>query len=398
MKNFTPEQFRSAFKKLSPEVREYILSGTCRPKIDAVWNKIGNTNKEQYGQVTLTLDAVLYGLLPLPACVSMLGEIGVTKEDADHLCGVVGTLLETARKSGAGTVVSSEPLPGSKEICEKFRSYTDVEALMSAIEKSVDGAVPPNEGVLADTLSDKKLFAVFRLACDDMHPRVRSLITSRRYQTASVDASVGLGIDAEGAKTLQLEVLLVLLGLQTVPDFETVIDNHPILAVGQGGVFIERVRENLFAEIALYVRGIIKSADENRSETLASCMGEDSEVQARLTKLPESVQAMVQSVQLEEAFATLQKKHHLDSPITRSLGEQVVRVMVGLTTMNDFKVNVTRVAGIPPSSLDALFVDTEQTLFKPVRTVILSALQKNIGSLPGKESSPTEDPYRTPVK
>ena len=228
-------------------------------------------------------------------------------------------------------------------------------------------------------------------------PEVQRAILKREHHTAVLKATTAFGIDGEAREALELEVLYVLLGLQTVSEFEKELENNSVLSVDEGRKFAQDIRKTLFAELALYLPGMEESSGA-RNETLASCIDADSEVQARLTKLPESVQAMVQSVQLEEAFATLQKKHHLDSPITRSLGEQVVRVMVGLTTMNDFKVNVTRVAGIPPSSLDALFMDVEQTLFKPVRTTILGALQKNINSLPDKESSPAEDPYRTPVK
>jgi hypothetical protein len=232
---------------------------------------------------------------------------------------------------------------------------------------------------------------------NQLDAQVRKAVLTGTYRSAVNAAVTGTGLDEEGIATLQLEVLFVLLGAQSVQEFEEELENHPALAVGQGKMIANRLRKTIFAELALYIPGMEDADGGQAIEKLGTSIDGDVEIRTRLAKLPEGVQSTVQSPQLEEAFAFVQKKHGVAPEVAQMLGNQIVRVMVGLTTMNDFKVSVTRVAGIAPNNLDTLFADVEQTLFRPVRTAILGALQKNMGSLPG-QSAPTVDPYRTPTK
>lgn len=216
------------------------------------------------------------------------------------------------------------------------------------------------------------------------------------HRNAVIVATGGMGLDGEGIAALQMEVLFVLLGAQTVQEFEMELANHPTLTVEQGRIVAENLRKTLFAELALYLPGMEEDAARSAVATLRDSIAAHADVETRLAKLPDSVQATIRSPELERAFADIQKRHAVMGPIAAMLGMSIARVMVGLVTMNDFKVAVTRDAGIPPNNLEALFLDVEQQLFKPVRTTIMSALENNMGALPKKQ--PSADPYHASAK
>ena len=99
-------------------------------------------------------------------------------------------------------------------------------------------------------------------------------------------------------------------------------------------------------------------------------------VRERLERLPQTVQETIRSQQLEANLASLLTKHGLEENLAPIFVAEAVRVMVGLTTTNNFKTEVTRAAGWDPNRLDALFLDAESLLFKPVRLSIMQALEQ----------------------
>jgi hypothetical protein len=104
---------------------------------------------------------------------------------------------------------------------------------------------------------------------------------------------------------------------------------------------------------------------------------------------------------MESGLASLLGKYALGKEHTPVFVAEAVRVMVGLTTTNNFKMEVTRATGLNPNTLDALFFDAESTLFKPVRMAIMQALEQR-GSVTNAPTPPmpskTVDPYRVPIQ
>lgn len=227
-------------------------------------------------------------------------------------------------------------------------------------------------------------------------PQVRAAIRGGRYHDAVMSAVASFGIDGRAREELELEVLYVLLGIQSISEFEHILESHPVLSMEQGRRFAQDIRKTLFAELALYLPGMEEDAARSAVATLRDSIAAGGDVETRLAKLPGSVQTTIRSPELESAFADIQKRHGVTGPVAAMLGMSIARVMVGLTTMNDFKVAVARDAGIPPNNLEALFLDVEQRLFKPVRTTIMSALERTVDTLPTKQTG--TDPYHASAK
>jgi len=242
----------------------------------------------------------------------------------------------------------------------------------------------------------------------------RAAILHEDYKLVPQGALSGTGLDSENLAYIQREVLFVLLGLQTVEDFDVQITGSGILIQDQTVTFLEAMH-NFFS-------GLNTDDDmQSRQEAPPTAHGFTATnihtaidayglVRERLERLPQTVQVTVRSQQLEDGLASLLSKHQVDQRLAPVFVAEAVRVMVGLTTTNNFKTEVTRSAGWDPNKLDALFLDTESVLFKPVRMAIMQALEQKQGGSASQSTSstpapninsvptpPRPDPYREQV-
>lgn len=128
-------------------------------------------------------------------------------------------------------------------------------------------------------------------------------------------------------------------------------------------------------------------------------------VRERLERLPQGVQTTIRSQELENSLNALMKKHQIGPEKAPVFVAEAVRVMVGLTTTNNFKMEVASALAFNPNKLDLLFLDSESTLFKPVRMAIMQALEQKrepvqAPTAPTATALPTRstDPYREPIQ
>ena len=252
----------------------------------------------------------------------------------------------------------------------------------------------------------------------------KDVVLARTHSQIVQRAVASFGLDPEGVASLELEVLFVLLGLQTIAEFEEEVSQRSVLTAEQAGVFITSVRDNLFTGLVPALSWATQEAGpKNQLATISAALETYGLVRERLERLPHNVQATIRSQAMEDALRSLIAKHRLSPEHTTAFVAEATRVMVGLTTTNNFKTEVTRVTALDPNTLDALFLDTETTLFKPVRMAIMQALEqrgvgqaqstvpapvpKPAGQTPSRDSvgtSPlggatsTSDPYREPIR
>lgn len=353
-------------------------------------------SREEGGAVTRVTTALLYGVASMEECVSYLTEHGIATDRAQAICG--GLSAKLIGESGEGRCAADS---WYHALLMQLRGCGDAEGALNFLESLVGAVSSQNNAASAVFPAPDKdgmygpgdVAQALRVLCANLPTPVVTTITTHKYREYCT-AALHSVVDSEAQNNVVLEVLATLLGLQTMQEFEEYFQHFPSLSAEQGRDFVTAIHKSLFAELALYVDGMSGDNNSGPLHTLETAVASDSDVSARLSKLPASVQTMIRSMQLEDAFASIQRRHHIDSDMATFLGGQMVRVMVGLTAINDFKVNITRTAGIPPSSLDALFQDIEQRVFKPVRTAILGALENNMGSLPTQDSHESADPYR----
>jgi hypothetical protein len=198
-------------------------------------------------------------------------------------------------------------------------------------------------------------------------------------------------------------VLFVLLGLQTINEFENEISLRSVLSTQQSREFVKKIQDELFAGLISTPQDTgASSSDSTRNPTtIHTAIDAYGLVRERLERLPQSVQTVIRSQEMESGLASLLGKYALGKEHTPVFVAEAVRVMVGLTTTNNFKMEVTRATGLNPNTLDALFFDAESTLFKPVRMAIMQALEQR-GSVTNAPTPPmpskTVDPYRVPIQ
>jgi hypothetical protein len=250
---------------------------------------------------------------------------------------------------------------------------------------------------------------VFQQAWKEAPSKVRDAILAQTHREVIQKATKNVNLDAEDVASLEQEVLFVLLGIQTIREFEDEISLRSTLTTEQSQDFIKKIHEELFARLLPQSHGMENKSHTPVAEetargtaiTVHTAIDAYGLVRERLERLPQSVQATIRSEEMERGLASLLGKYQFKAEHAPVFVAEAVRVMVGLTTTNNFKTEVTRTTGLNPNTLDALFFDAESTLFKPVRMAIMQALEQR-GSIPQTNAPLTSvratDPYREPIQ
>jgi hypothetical protein len=225
---------------------------------------------------------------------------------------------------------------------------------------------------------------------------VRRIVLDGVYKRATKQATESYTLDEEALAGVQMEVLLFLVGIQNKAELRELLENHPSLTAEQGAEVMSSLEKSLFAPLANYLPNDGEGEGGAGVASLLDAINENATAAERMGKLPAGVQEVIKGDGLQKAFVNLVRKHALSPDIAAILAQHVSVVLVGLGTTNDFKVNVTKDTGLDPSKLEAVFQDVEISLFKPVRTAILTALeQKKAGTVTAATPAPGNDPYRT---
>ncbi len=244
--------------------------------------------------------------------------------------------------------------------------------------------------MLVDNETDKIIQEQWQNLADP----VRKVILHGVYKEAISTSIEKFGLDEEARASVMLEVLFYLIGLQNRAALQNALTDHPVMTSVQGKELFEALDKKLFAPLTIYLDGAEVGGVD--AQMLTMCIDSVPKKYERLSQLPESVRVVVTGETLGDDFLSIVKKHGLRPQQAQLLAQQVSTVLVGLGTTNDFKVNVTRDAGLESAVLEALFLDVESKLFKPVRTAILTALaQKKATGGNATASTSSSDPYRS---
>jgi len=239
---------------------------------------------------------------------------------------------------------------------------------------------------------------------------VQQAILEEKYISVTEQVADSLGVPKQSINALQLEVLFILLGLETLDALEETLSTKFGLSKELSTTCVDGLGADFFDPL-VSEQGVTTSNKQPGqlvgATSIRNAIDAYGLVKERLGRLPQAVQETIRSTELETALSALIQKHMLDENLAPVFVAEAVRVMVGLTTTNNFKTEVTRVAHMEPNKLDALFLDAESQLFKPVRMAIIKALEQRQGAgggsvpkpptPPTQTNAPQQDPYREPV-
>lgn len=407
MKTFTPEEYAKALGNLSPEARAMILEDeTGMPSINDVGLECG-LSEEQIPVFVKICVPTMYGLVTVADMQKLLvEELSIKKDHAERISErCKETFLKPVSEQFGNTQTSTaadEEQPETqddgmeklrKEMVAKIRGHA-VGAGNAKALSALEGRVHGNAHDVDQFKFETEETRVFGELLSMLSEPVKKVIVEGVYKNAVKGASVDFGLDDEAMAGIQMEVLVFLMGLQSRSELQRVLEQHQSLTEVQGAEVMKGLEKTLFAPLAEYLPGNSEEGEGAGSITLLASITENTAAAERMGKLPSGVQEVIKGDDLQRSFTTLIRKHNLSVDVARSLAQHVSVVLVGLGTTNDFKVNVTKDTGLEPSKLESVFQDIEVSLFKPVRTAILTALeQKKTDATP--PPTPTTDPYRT---
>lgn len=229
----------------------------------------------------------------------------------------------------------------------------------------------------------------------------RTVIQGNKYhevlQRALKKAEI---LDEEIHDSISLDLLLTLLELQTVTDFNSAVEQLQTLKPEQKKLIINEVYTNLFSTLALDNPELKKNASITQ-EVLAQ-----REVAERLGKLPEKVRNFILSNTTHQYMQRAVASAGLSEEKAKLCIEQIIRGATGLATTQDFKTFASSKLSLEATQVSTLVDEVTQNIFNPIREVLLTSLENksstptngNQGSPAEKEgSSSTTDPYKEQV-
>lgn len=285
----------------------------------------------------------------------------------------VPTVAETATSLTPQT--TPEQSPALLDIIRTART-TDKAHLTDAVDLLANNEQPANYEEVVNT--------ALQTAWKAVPGSVRNTILDQSYKTAVRNSASHLDLSDTDLQTLEEEVLMVLLGLQSKEDFAKELGTQlPQLGTQDVTTIVTSIEERFFALLSPYLDH--KQASEDAQSTvprkltttspLEQFVQNQEDVQTRFSKLPESVRTAVLSSEVAGVFAEAVRTYDLDQNRFMLFGNNAVRVMVGLATPQDFRAVVTQQTLVPAEAVEAFAGVVEQGMFRPVRDAIVQALK-----------------------
>lgn len=200
----------------------------------------------------------------------------------------------------------------------------------------------------------------------------------------------------EQTNNLELETVLVTVGLVHRPEFELDLVANLGVSDAVAKAINERINREIFAPISSFLDQFEEAEKQAESETKAKRAG-----------LPLDIQHALESAETEQVFQQLAEKYklHVDQVgVLYDLGE---KILVGEVKPNDFTNEFIRLSGVDSQTANNITRDINESIFKPLQQS-LRALSEKKGSgtifdekLSGVYSQPHSDgliinPYPPP--
>ncbi len=237
---------------------------------------------------------------------------------------------------------------------------------------------------------------------------IQHAILEVTYKTAVRNALASYSVSDNEREAFEVEVLLVLLGLQSRED----LARNPEISVtsltaGDLQHISEHLNTHFFAPLAPYLEESTvsqpiplpkKSSDEllpaaeitlpkpptpqtasavergGTASPLEQFIRKDPAITERFSKLPESVRAAIVSPEVATAFSSCVRTYEISEGSFKMLGMEIVRLLVGMQSTNDFRAHVRELTIVSAAQQDSLVSTTEKDIVRPVQEAIMAVL------------------------
>jgi len=210
---------------------------------------------------------------------------------------------------------------------------------------------------------------------------VRSAILDQSYKQSARSAASSYELTEAALDTLEEEVLMVLLRLQSKDEFASALPSTvPDLSSADAEHLATQLDEQFFSLFSPYLDEAPEQAQQVGPRALGSTspveqfIHNQEDVEARFNKLPKNVQDAILSAEVAGTFSELVRTHDLEQGAFMTFGTSASRVLVGLATPRDFRQTVAESKIVPDGKHDSFTSTVEDGMFKPVRDAIVQAL------------------------
>ena len=179
-------------------------------------------------------------------------------------------------------------------------------------------------------------------------------------------------LNHDQAQTLATETTLVLLGIIHTDEYETILKTELNLSQESFANMISDINQEIIQNIGNQLNETfqknIKDLEEKR---------EPSEIDKRFANLSPELQDAISRSDYQNIILEVAKKHALDIPQTGTLGEAVVKVILGEVVPDKFE-EILQELNLPKETSRQIVEELNEKIFKAIRT----KLQENTSASP----------------
>lgn len=224
------------------------------------------------------------------------------------------------------------------------------------------------------TYIDDETDATIRELWKVLPQAAKDAVTSDRYKKVVRDALGTHTLSDEQLTTVQHEVLLLLLTLQTEDEFIAILPEVSGLAPQD----THTAASYILSSLPIYTAQT-PAQKQHDTTILAQYIESNQKAKSRLEKLPANVRSVISSKPLSDAFTSAANASGLQGEQVAALGTHVALVLVGLTTTKELGEQLTHVLKLSDQDGKKIIELLTPGVLTPVRKALLEALQKKQG-------------------
>lgn len=205
----------------------------------------------------------------------------------------------------------------------------------------------------------------------------QKVLTSFSWEKISAEIGEKYLLTGNDLNDLQVEIALVLLGLEEPEDFESRVQDNVVVSEKEAKEIEQEVSNKIFKPIDKLIGDSLSDTDDHKEELFEINSNKDIKVNPRFSTLPENLQGAISKSNYQAKVYEFGKKYGLTVEQMGVLEEIITKIILGEIKTSQFENKLSEKLTLPKEKLDELIKDTNKDIFEDIRHILESNWEEN---------------------